>query len=59
MTYLFISHDLRTIRALADEVAVMQNGIIVETGPAAELFANPRHPYTKKLFSAAFDLRVE
>jgi microcin C transport system ATP-binding protein len=59
MTYLFISHDLRTIRALADEVAVMQNGVIVEAGPAADLFAEPRHPYTRKLFSAAFDLRVE
>jgi microcin C transport system ATP-binding protein len=59
MTYLFISHDLRTIRALADEVAVMQNGVIVETGPAADLFADPRHPYTRKLFSAAFDLRVD
>jgi microcin C transport system ATP-binding protein len=59
MTYLFISHDLRTIRALADEVAVMQNGVIVEAGPAAALFENPRHPYTRKLFSAAFDLRVE
>ncbi|MBA3002936.1 MAG: hypothetical protein FP813_03675 [Desulfurivibrio sp.] len=41
---------------MADEVAVMQNGLIVESGPAAQLFANPSHPYTKKLFFAAFDL---
>ncbi|MBA3002932.1 MAG: ABC transporter ATP-binding protein [Desulfurivibrio sp.] len=56
ITYFFISHDLRVIKAMADEVAVMQNGRIVESGPAAQLFANPSHPYTKKLFSAAFDL---
>ena len=55
MTYLFISHDLRTVRALADDVAVMQNGRIVESGPASQIFARPRHPYTKTLFSAAFD----
>ena len=54
MTYLFISHDLRVVRALADEVAVMRQGRIVEHGPAAEVFARPRHPYTKKLFQAAF-----
>jgi microcin C transport system ATP-binding protein len=56
ITYLFVSHDLRVIRAMADEVAVMQNGQIVEAGPAADIFRNPQHPYTKKLFAAAFDL---
>jgi microcin C transport system ATP-binding protein len=56
MTYLFISHDLRVVRALADEVAVMHLGRIVESGPAHEIFANPRHKYTKKLFAAAFEL---
>jgi microcin C transport system ATP-binding protein len=56
MTYLFVSHDLRVIRAMADEVAVMQNGKIVESGPASELFNNPQHPYTQSLFAAAFEL---
>jgi microcin C transport system ATP-binding protein len=58
MTYLFISHDLRVIRALADEVAVMQDGRIIETGPAADIFAAPSHPYTKALFAAAFELEA-
>jgi microcin C transport system ATP-binding protein len=59
ITYLFITHDLRVIRALADEVAVMQNGRIVESGPAREIFQSPRHPYTRALFSAAFELKAE
>ncbi|MFH7321293.1 ABC transporter ATP-binding protein [Desulfurivibrio sp. D14AmB] len=54
MTYIFISHDLRTIRALADEVAVMQNGRVVEAGPSHKLFSDPKHPYTRALFAAAF-----
>lgn len=54
MTYIFISHDLRTIRAMADEVVVMQRGKIVESGQTAELFAHPREEYTKTLFKAAF-----
>jgi microcin C transport system ATP-binding protein len=59
ITYLFVSHDLRVIRAMADEVAVMQDGKIVEAGPAADLFNNPQHPYTKRLFTAAFDLATQ
>jgi microcin C transport system ATP-binding protein len=55
MTYLFISHDLRVVRALADQVAVMLDGRIVEFGPGA-IFDQPQHPYTKKLFKAAFEL---
>jgi microcin C transport system ATP-binding protein len=56
MTYLFISHDLRVVKAMADEVAVMLDGRIVEHGPT-DIFDHPEHPYTKKLFSAAFELR--
>jgi len=59
MTYLFVSHDLRVIRAMADEVAVMQNGKIVEAGKAADLFNNPQHSYTKSLFTAAFELKTK
>ena len=58
ITYLFVSHDLRVIRAMADEVAVMQNGKIVEAGPAPHVFNNPQHPYTKSLFAAAFELKA-
>ncbi|MEE4243609.1 MAG: dipeptide ABC transporter ATP-binding protein [Desulfopila sp.] len=53
LTYLFISHDLRVIRALADHVIVMRHGTIVESGPAEELFTTPRQDYTRKLFNAA------
>ncbi|MGI9535477.1 MAG: ABC transporter ATP-binding protein, partial [Desulfocapsaceae bacterium] len=53
MTYLFISHDLKVIRAVADELIVMQDGRIIERGPASELFSNPRSNYTRQLFQAA------
>jgi microcin C transport system ATP-binding protein len=53
MTYMFISHDLRVVRALADYVAVMQHGRIVEAGPAQEIFTSPAQEYTRRLFSAA------
>ena len=53
MTYVFISHDLRVIRALADHVAVMQHGKILEAGPAREIFSSPVQEYTKTLFAAA------
>ncbi len=53
ITYLFISHDLRVIRAMADQVVVMQNGRIVEAGSSREIFESPQHSYTKKLFTAA------
>lgn len=53
MSYLLVAHDLATTRYLADYVAVMYLGKIVEIGPSEEIFSNPRHPYTKALFSAA------
>jgi len=52
LTYLFVSHDLNVIRYLADRVAVMYRGRIVEQAPAREFFSSPRHPYTRLLLSA-------
>lgn len=52
-SFLYISHDLTTVRFLADRVAVMYFGRIVETGPTEEIFRNPRHPYTKALLDSA------
>jgi len=54
LTYVFISHDLRVIRALANDVVVMRGGKIVESGPAASIFSAPQNPYTKALLAAAF-----
>lgn len=55
-SFLYISHDLTTVRFLADRVAVMYLGRIVEEGPTEELFQDPRHPYTRLLLSSAPDL---
>jgi oligopeptide/dipeptide ABC transporter ATP-binding protein len=52
LTYLFVAHNLGVVRQLCDRVAVMYAGRIVELAPTAELFANPRHPYTRMLLSA-------
>jgi microcin C transport system ATP-binding protein len=59
MAYLFISHDLRVVRAMSHHVIVLRGGTVVEQGPAHELFANPRDPYTRALFDAAFDIKAD
>jgi microcin C transport system ATP-binding protein len=56
LTYLFISHDLRVVRALAHEVLVMRQGRVVEQGPAEKIFSSPSDAYTRALMAAAFDL---
>jgi len=58
LAYLFISHDLKVVRALADDLVVMKDGVVVEAGPAEQLFSAPRTAYTKALMAAAFDLDV-
>ncbi|MDH3472380.1 MAG: ABC transporter ATP-binding protein [Rhodospirillales bacterium] len=58
LAYMFISHDLKVVRALADEVIVMKNGRVVEEGSASQIFDAPREPYTQALMKAAFELEA-
>jgi microcin C transport system ATP-binding protein len=58
LTYLFISHDLRVVAALASRLLVMRHGLVVEAGDAAEIFRNPKSEYTRALFAAAFNLET-
>jgi microcin C transport system ATP-binding protein len=58
LTYLFISHDLRVVAALASRLLVMRAGKVVEAGAAADLFQNPKSDYTRALFAAAFNLET-
>jgi microcin C transport system ATP-binding protein len=58
LAYMFISHDLRVVRALSDHLVVMRDGQVVEHGLAQEIFARPQHPYTRALMAAAFDIEA-
>ena len=58
LAYLFISHDLRVVRALAHQLIVMRDGAVVEQGPAEGIFARPSDPYTRALLAAALELEV-
>ena len=58
LAYMFISHDLKVVRALANHVVVMQDGKVVEEGSAERLFAEPQTDYTRALFAAAFKLEI-
>ncbi len=58
LAYMFISHDLRVVKALASELLVMRHGEVVEQGPAAEIFEHPKHPYTRALLKAAFEVDI-
>ncbi len=58
LAYLFISHDLKVVRALAHDIVVMRSGKVVEAGSAEAIFANPRQAYTRALITAAFDLET-
>jgi microcin C transport system ATP-binding protein len=58
LAYLFISHDLKVVRALADEVLVLRHGKVVERGSAQQIFERPQTPYTQALIAAAFNLEA-
>jgi len=59
LAYLFISHDLKVVRALAHDVMVMQKGRVVEQGPADQIFDNPQQAYTQALMNAAFNIEAD
>ncbi|MDA0260754.1 MAG: ABC transporter ATP-binding protein [Proteobacteria bacterium] len=58
LAYMFISHDLKVVRALSDELIVMRDGRVVELGPARDVFESPKEAYTQALMAAAFDLEA-
>ncbi len=59
LSYLFISHDLKVVRALAHDLIVIRNGVVVEQGAADDVFSNPKEDYTKALMKAAFEIESD
>ena len=59
LAYMFISHDLKVVRALASDLIVMRHGKVVESGAAADVFSNPKSDYTRALFAAAFNIEAD
>ena len=59
LAYVFISHDLKVVRALSDDIIVMKEGQVVESGRAHDVLDNPKEPYTQALMAAAFDLEAK
>jgi microcin C transport system ATP-binding protein len=59
LAYLFISHDLKVVRALAHDLLVLRRGKVVEQGPADAVFANPKDPYTRALMAAALEMKAD
>jgi microcin C transport system ATP-binding protein len=58
LSYLFISHDLKVVRAMSHRIVVLRQGQMVEEGPAEAILNRPQHPYTQALLAAAFDLEA-
>jgi microcin C transport system ATP-binding protein len=54
LSYIFISHDLKVLKSLCHHLVIMKDGVVVEAGPAREIFAHPQAPYTKELLATAF-----
>jgi len=59
LAYLFISHDIHTVRYISDQILIMYQGRVVETGPTEEVFASPQHPYTKALLASALSINPD
>ena len=59
LAYLFISHDLKVVRALAHDLIVIRDGHVVEQGSADNIFRNPKEDYTQALVKAAFDIEAD